>query len=107
MLSRMTRRRALAGCLLLAGALLLGLGTWQRSWPTAALGMACWTAALVGIGLVLIQRINTIKQLSTFNHLELQKLSDILSRSTQSLKKYHERTTKISSKLNRISANLD
>ena len=50
----LTLRRVFGGCLLLLGALFLGLSAWQQSSPLALLGVAWWIAALVGMGILMV-----------------------------------------------------
>ena len=50
----LTRRRVFGGCLLLSGVLFLGLGIWQQSAPFLVLGVAWWIAALVGMGILMV-----------------------------------------------------
>ena len=99
---KLTRRRAFGGCLLVFGALFLGFGMWQQSSPLLLLGLAWWIAALVGLGILITQRINAVMQLSALNRSDIQELSAAKSKSVWLLRNCLKQTTHLSTQLNTL-----
>ena len=63
-MSRLTWRRACGAAMLVLGVIFLALGTWQQSVSLSILGIAFWIAALLGLGVLLLLRVNAVKILT-------------------------------------------
>jgi predicted O-methyltransferase YrrM len=99
---KLTRRRVLGGCLLLSGALFIGFGIWQQSEPLLIVGVAWWIAALVGLGVLIVQRINAVMHLSALNRSDFQQLNAGNSKAVWLLRESLKQTTQLSIQLSAL-----
>jgi predicted O-methyltransferase YrrM len=114
MIPRLTRRRVFGGVLLLLGALLLVVGTWQQNWRFLGWGIACWIAALLGLGVLVVQRANAVMQVCALNRadilqfMELQKKGLKLATDLKApLVEQAEKLKRHAGKLDRLSSDLE
>jgi hypothetical protein len=75
MRTSVTWRRGLGGIILLLGAVLIAVGTWQQRAPVSMLGLACWVAIVVALLSRLIQRVEVATRRSARNYADIERLN--------------------------------